>query len=79
MDYKEHSRAMAERIGERVRASRKSREFSQNELAARAGILRPNVSRLERGSHLPSLPTLVRVAWALGVTLSYLVEGGEPC
>ena len=61
------------RIGGRVRSLRVQQSLSINELAQRAGMLRPNVSRLEAGTHLPSLETLERIAAALGVPVAELV------
>ena len=43
--------------------------ITQVELARRSGTSRPNVVRLERGDHAPTLDVLARVAFALDVTL----------
>jgi DNA-binding XRE family transcriptional regulator len=61
------------RIGANVAALRKQRGMSQGELAGAAGILAPNVSRLEAGKHVPTLDVLLRIAQALNVTLGKLV------
>lgn len=63
----------ARRIGERVQQIRQSEGFSVEDLAQRAGLKRPNLSRLEHGKHTPSLETLERVARALNVTVSDIV------
>lgn len=65
----------ATRIGQRVRLLREQRGLSVAELARRADILRPNLSRLESGKHMPSLDTLERVAAALGTTVAEVVAG----
>lgn len=65
--------ARAERIGERVRAARESRGLTVTELATKAGMHRPNVSRLEHGRHEPSLDTIERVASALDIPVAQLV------
>ena len=62
------------RIGSNVAALRKQRGMSQGELARTAGILGPNLSRLESGKHVPTLDVLLRVAQALNVTLSKIVS-----
>lgn len=61
------------RIGSKVREWRIKKGLSITELAERAGMKRPNLSRLEHGQHLPSLETLERVADALVVPVAELV------
>jgi len=63
----------AERIGARVRQHREARGWSLADVASRAGMHVPNLSRLESGKHVPSLETLERVAEALGVRVVDLV------
>lgn len=63
----------AARIGSRVRSLREQRGLSVAELARRAGLLRPNLSRLESGKHAPTLDTLERVAAAMGATVADVV------
>lgn len=57
----------------RLRAQRKKRNLTQQQLADLTGIKRPNIARLERGIHTASLETLERVAAALGTTVAELV------
>lgn len=54
-------------IGERVRRERHVRAWTLAELSSRTGIKVPNLSRLEKGKHSPSLDTLMRVADAMEV------------
>ena len=63
----------AERIGAHIRQEREARGWGPGELARRAGMQPPNLSRLETGKHVPSLDTLERVAGALGVRVANLV------
>jgi DNA-binding XRE family transcriptional regulator len=63
----------AARIGSKVRALRKERGLTITTLATRARILRPNVSRLEAGKHVPSLETLEKIASGLGVAVADLI------
>ncbi|MBI2906978.1 MAG: helix-turn-helix domain-containing protein [Chloroflexi bacterium] len=65
------------RIGEKVRQMRMARGLSVEALARKAGMQRPNLSRLEHGKHRPSLETLERVARALGVGVAEMVAGGD--
>lgn len=60
-------------IGAHIRAMRKARNLSQQQLADRIGIARVNLARLEHGRHTPMVPMLLAIADALGVTLSQLV------
>ena len=60
-------------IGERVRELREAKGLSVSDLAIKAGMKRPNLSRLEHGRHQPSLETLERVAEALEASVAELV------
>jgi len=61
-------------IGQRIRAARRAKGLTQQELATATGIRRPNVARLERGGNTPTIETLQRVAEALEVTVASLVS-----
>ena len=65
--------ALGRRIGERIRQERRERLWTQQQLADRTGIRRPNIARLERGSGLPNLATLLKVAVGLELSLSELI------
>ena len=52
-------------------------ERPQEDLAHEAGISTSTLSRVERGLHQPSLPTLRKLAAALGVPLADLVDRAE--
>ncbi len=58
----------------RLKALRTQREMSQEALARKAGISREYLARLETGKHDPPLSTLVRLARALGVPVTELLE-----
>ncbi|MBC1181876.1 helix-turn-helix transcriptional regulator [Brevundimonas sp. WCHBH090558] len=62
------------RLGKRVRELRIAAGFSQEELAFRADMKRSYVSDLERGTRNPSVRALERLAIALGVAASALLE-----
>lgn len=62
-------------IGKRIQYLRKQKGISQLDLALDAGVNRNYLSDLERGERNPSLKVLVRIAEALGVDLSTLVQG----
>lgn len=65
--YDEARRAFL--IGQAVRQRRVAQGLSQTELAARAGMTQPALSRLEAGGAVPTIPILERVAAALGAEL----------
>ncbi|OLC63930.1 MAG: hypothetical protein AUH69_13285 [Actinobacteria bacterium 13_1_40CM_4_65_12] len=47
-------------------ALRAAKGLTQEQIATKAGIKRPMLSRLEGGKDLPTLPTLARLAAAIG-------------
>jgi ribosome-binding protein aMBF1 (putative translation factor) len=65
--YERAGRAI--RLAVEVRELREKRGLSQRELAERLGTTQSAVARLEAGNVSPSLPTLDKVADALGVEL----------
>lgn len=60
-------------VGRQVRRLRHIKGMTQAQLARAAGILRPNLSRVESGKHRPSLETLERIAAALKIPVVDLV------
>lgn len=64
-------------FGERVRKLRLAAEHSQEEFAGLANIDRTAFGKLERGLINPSLVTMARIAVALGIELSELLDGVE--
>lgn len=65
--YDEARRAFL--IGQAVRERRIALGLSQTELAARASMTQPALSRLEAGGAVPTIPVLERIAVALGAEL----------
>lgn len=61
-------------LGENVRRYRKLKDLTQEQLAAEAGMERSYVSDLERGTRNPSVLALGRLAVALKVEPSALLE-----
>ena len=62
-----------EAIGKRIRTIRKSLGLSQAKLAEKSGVEPSNISHIERAATKLSLPTLINIANALGVSLDELV------
>jgi HTH-type transcriptional regulator / antitoxin HipB len=66
--YEEARRAIE--LGAMVRQLRLDIGLSQEELAQRAGMTQPALSRLERGGGIPTIAVLDRIANALQATLT---------
>ena len=64
-------------IGERLRALREEKKFSQGEIEKRTGLLRCYTSRVENGHTVPSVETLEKFARALEVPMYQLFYDGE--
>jgi transcriptional regulator with XRE-family HTH domain len=62
-------------FGRRLRRLRRDRDLSQEALAHLAGLDRTYVSGVERGERNPTLVNVSRLAGALGVELTVLLEG----
>jgi transcriptional regulator with XRE-family HTH domain len=71
------STKLSQRFGERVRALRKRKNWSLEELAERAKMHVTYLSSVERGYRNPTLNVLAAVASALEISLSSLVKGIE--
>ena len=65
-------------LGERMRGLRKRRGLTLAELAAAAGLSTGYISQLERDLAQPSIPALVGIARALGVTVQWFFAGSQP-
>jgi ribosome-binding protein aMBF1 (putative translation factor) len=59
-------------LGERIRAAREARGYTQVNLAAAAGISQGYLSQIERDEREPTLSIAARLAGALGVSLDEL-------
>lgn len=62
------------KFGQRVRNLRKDKGFSQESFADHAGIHRTYMGGIERGERNPTLTTICRLAKALDVSPSNLLE-----
>jgi transcriptional regulator with XRE-family HTH domain len=63
-----------EKVGKKVREIRKQKGLSQEELAFRSGLHRTYISDIERGDRNVSLKNIEKIARALGVKPSELLE-----
>ncbi|MBQ2943878.1 MAG: helix-turn-helix transcriptional regulator [Ruminococcus sp.] len=62
-------------IGERIKALRKQKGWTQAQLAEKSGVEPSHISHIERGATKLSLPTLINLANTLNATLDELVYG----
>ena len=66
-------------VGDRLRALRQGKNFTQGEVEKRTGLLRCYISRVEHGHTVPAVGTLEKFARALEVPMYQLFyEGEEP-
>ena len=61
-------------VGMRVKRLRKKKELTQAALAERVDVHRIYIAQIEAGTKTPSLPTLAKLARALGVPVARLLE-----
>ncbi|MCU1318071.1 MAG: transcriptional regulator, family [Candidatus Acidoferrum typicum] len=64
-------------IGDRLRALREEKNFSQGDIEKRTGLLRCYVSRVENGHTVPAVETIEKFARALEVPIYQLFYDGE--
>lgn len=64
-------------IGRKLKSSRLKRDKTIQELAEMAGVSSNMISRIERGLTIPSVEIMMKLADALGLSLSYFVEEAE--
>ena len=78
VDKQKESARLAKRLGSRIAERRKQLEWTQDQLAERVGVDAETISRFERGTNLPSLPTLDRLSTALRVEVGDLLSKAMP-
>ncbi|MFP8960977.1 helix-turn-helix domain-containing protein [Streptomyces nanhaiensis] len=71
--YAEAGHAFA--LGQAVYDRRTELGLSQTELARRAGMTQPQISTIEGGDSVPTLPLLTRLAKALDASLTVELDG----
>jgi transcriptional regulator with XRE-family HTH domain len=69
-----HQDRVTAEIASRVRAERTQRRWTLDELAARSSVSRRLLVQIEHAEANPSLATLLKLAAALGVTLTELIS-----
>lgn len=62
-------------VGEAIKKARQAQHLTQEELGERVGVQRAQISRLEKGKSVITLPTMSRVFRALGIKSGVLDLG----
>ena len=62
---------------ERLLLARRRQDLSQEALAEKARLFKTDISKYERGQSMPTLPRLVRLSEALGISTDYLLGLSE--
>jgi transcriptional regulator with XRE-family HTH domain len=62
------------KIGENIRELRLERQLSQFQLQVDSNISKNQIGRIERGEHVPNVITLLKIAEALDVSISKIVD-----
>lgn len=65
-------------VGDRLRARRQARGFSQRKLGEKLGVSFQQIQKYERGTNRISVAALVRAAAALNTPMSFFFEGIGP-
>jgi transcriptional regulator with XRE-family HTH domain len=66
--------SLAQHLGRRIRLLRAERNWSQEDLAERAGVHRNYIGHVERGELNISVLQLAKIAQAFGVRVAMLVD-----
>lgn len=64
-------------FGHVIYSARKARNLRQSDLAELSGVAQADISRIERGQIAPTVPTLLKLADALGVQIQFVLLPGE--
>lgn len=62
-------------VGEAIKKARIAQHLTQEQLGERIGVQRAQISRLEKGKSVITLPTMSKVFKALGITTAILDLG----
>jgi transcriptional regulator with XRE-family HTH domain len=63
-------------FGEKLKQARQNAKLSQEELALKISVSRSAVAKWETDKGLPDIQNLKNIAWALGVSIDYLLDDG---
>jgi transcriptional regulator with XRE-family HTH domain len=77
MDAGNWATLLKETLPGEIAKLRKDRGLSKNELAARTGLARSFVTEIEQGKTTPSVESLARIAFVLGISPGSLLKKAE--
>ncbi|MGH3327924.1 MAG: helix-turn-helix domain-containing protein [Streptomycetales bacterium] len=60
-------------FGRVIYSARKARNLRQSDLAELSGVAQADISRIERGMIAPTVPTLIKLADALGAQIQFVL------
>lgn len=69
--------AISSQVARLLKEERERRGLSLNLLAEKAGLSRQTISYVEQEVQSPSLDTLLRITWAMGVDLEKIVASAR--
>lgn len=69
-ERREEKKVFANKIGRHLEKIRETKSISQENLSLKAGYYRTYVGKIENGKYSPSLHTIWRLAYALGMDLN---------
>lgn len=75
MEAKLKEELQAYHLGEAIKQERLKQNLTQEELGAKVGVKKSQISKLESGKGIITLPTMSRVFKALGITTATLDLG----
>ncbi|WP_067150216.1 helix-turn-helix domain-containing protein [Pseudotamlana agarivorans] len=61
-------------IGDNIPQLRLERHLSQFQLQVDANVVKNQIGRIERGEHIPNIITIIKIAKALNVSLSEIID-----
>lgn len=67
-----------EHIGTHLKRAREAAGYSQDKLAELVGLTQGTISKIERGDGNPSLPSAIRLANVLSISLTDLLDASTP-
>lgn len=64
-------------FGRVIYSARKARNLRQADLAELSGVAQADISRIERGMIAPTVPTLIKLADALGAQIQFVLPADD--
>lgn len=64
-------------FGRVIYSARKARNLRQSDLAKLSGVAQADISRIERGMIAPTVPTLIKLADALGAQIQFVLPPAD--